>query len=411
MNHHIHRMVDQLLLEQGEYLPLELLLQEGRLNYTDYEAWRSGELHCLDEALFGDPEQMTQLLQQAADYLQHLGWQAETIAYRTWQNSSPRQLRFSQNSTLDHCFHQRYRKPQDQPQLDLFTDAPATNLINGITQALIDLNTAEARRQLEHLYDNAPDHIRLGELECLVEASESQHTAVGDAPAELQILQETLIPLADRLLGKEGRNLLVLLWRRLSRALHAQPYQASQPKLHVSYTATQAMDWDAVNQAIEQEPNWQTEPVLLLRHATASDYLHRQAEALQDWFLLCWQFPEKSNLLKTSSNHALRQQWLSFLDLDPELPAQAFPAWLLIAEPGLTRILPEPGSMSDQSETACPTSYRTLYLLQRNRLHPQPATGNKNNIALRVQFKQQTPILFQHFLDSIDKSSPDYPSS
>ncbi|VAW72967.1 hypothetical protein MNBD_GAMMA13-30, partial [hydrothermal vent metagenome] len=32
----IHHQVDQLLLEQGEYLPLEFLLQEGRLIYADY---------------------------------------------------------------------------------------------------------------------------------------------------------------------------------------------------------------------------------------------------------------------------------------------------------------------------------------------------------------------------------------
>jgi hypothetical protein len=30
MTHHIHHLVDQLLLEQGEYRPLEFLLQEGR---------------------------------------------------------------------------------------------------------------------------------------------------------------------------------------------------------------------------------------------------------------------------------------------------------------------------------------------------------------------------------------------
>ncbi len=404
MNHHTHLLVDQLLLEQGEYLPLELLLQEGRLTYADYEAWRSGELHCLDEALFGDPEEITKLLQQAADYLQRLGWQAETIAYQTWQNTSPRQLRFSRNSALDRCFHRCYRKPQDQPQLDLFTDAPAANLVNGITQALIGRNTPEARRQLERLYDTAPDHIRLGELECLVNGAESLHTAVGNIADELQILQETLTPLAESLLGKESRNLLIPLWRRLSNALHAQPYRASQPELHLSYTATRAMDWDAVNQAIEQESHWRTEPELLLRHAIASDYLQRQAAALQDWFLLCWQFPEQSNALETSSNHALRQQWISFLDLDPELSAQSFPAWLLIAEPGLTRILPEPGTMSDQEETACPASYRTLYRLQQKRLHSQAAPGNKNGMALRVQLKQQTPVLFQYFLDSIDKS-------
>lgn len=397
MNHYSHHLVDQLLLEQGEYLPLELLLHEGRLTYTDYEAWRSGELHCLDEALFGDPEQITQLLQQAADYLQRLGWQAESIAYQTWMNNSPQTLRFSHNSVLDHCFHQCYRKPQDQPQLDLFTDAPATNLANGITQALIDRNATEARRQLERLYDTAPDHTRLGELEYLVEACESLHTAIVDVAAELQTLQQTLVPMAESLLGKGSRNLLIPLWRRLSKALYSQAYQASQPELHLSYTAIRAMDWDDVIQAIEQEPHWRSEQLLLVRHAIASDYLQHQASALQDWFLLCWQYPEQGKVLETSANQALRQQWISFLDLDPQLPSESFPAWLLIAIPGFTRILPEPGSISDPDATACPASYRSLYRLQQNRL----ATGNNNDMALRVQLKRQDPLLFQFFLDSL----------
>lgn len=34
--------LDRLLLEQGCYTPLELLLAEGRLLYSDYETWRQG---------------------------------------------------------------------------------------------------------------------------------------------------------------------------------------------------------------------------------------------------------------------------------------------------------------------------------------------------------------------------------
>ena len=57
MSAEVHNAVDRLLLEQGEYSPLEYLLSEGRLLYSDYERWRGGELGYLDEALFGDPLQ------------------------------------------------------------------------------------------------------------------------------------------------------------------------------------------------------------------------------------------------------------------------------------------------------------------------------------------------------------------
>jgi hypothetical protein len=226
MTHHIHHLVDQLLLEQGEYRPLEFLLQEGRLSYADYEAWRNGELDFLDEALFGDPDHIQQDLLQAEEYLQRRGWQAETLSYEAWHrhaHAGSRPLRFSTNTNHDARFHRRYRKPEDQPQLDLFSDAPATTLFNGITRALIDRNPPEARRQLERLYETAPDHIRLGELERLVEAAEGLNSLVSDAAAELHALQQTLTPLAEDLLGKDSRNLLIPLWRRLSGALRDQP--------------------------------------------------------------------------------------------------------------------------------------------------------------------------------------------
>jgi len=345
--------------------------------------------------LFGDCEHIQQQLTQAADYLQRLGWQMETVSYQTWRNDHSPRLSFSQNSALDHCFHQRYQKPQDQPQLDMFTDAPATHRVNGITQALVNRNAAEARRQLEGLYDTAPDHARLGELERLVEAAENIDAPVIDTAADMQLLQTTLTPLAESLLGKESRNLLIPLWRRLSLALHDQPYQTAQPELHASYTASRAMDWNTARQAVEQAPDWQAAPVLLQRHAHACDQLHLRCDALLSWFNLCWRFPQQSDALESSSDAELHQQWIDFLELEPELPTQTFPAWLLLARPGLTRILAAPHN----DTTACPASYKTIHRLQNNLSAP-----TDEHIALRARLKQQDPVLFQHYLNNIRKS-------
>jgi len=390
----VQQQVDRLLLEQGEYLPLEFMLQEGRLIYTDYEAWRNGELDTLDEALFGDREHILQQLIQATDYLQRLGWQSEAVSYHAWRDDRSQRLSFSHNSMLDRYFHQCYHKPQDQPQLDMFTDAPATGRVNGITRSLANRNSTEARRQLEGLYDTAPDHGRLGELERLVEAAEGLELPVIDTVADMQLLQETLTPLAESLLGKESRNLLIPLWRRLSSALRNQPYKTAQPELHLSYTASRAMDWDSARQAVEQTPGWPVDPVLLQRHARACDQLHRRCDALLSWFTLCWQFPQHSDALESSRDAELRQQWQDFLELDPELPVQTFPAWLLLVKPGLTRILSAP----QNDTTACPASYRTLYRLQSNIAGP-----TDEHIALRARLKQQDPVLFQHFLNNIRK--------
>ena len=47
----VQAAVQQLVMEQGEYAPLELLLATNRLAYEDYRAWREGRLETLDAVL------------------------------------------------------------------------------------------------------------------------------------------------------------------------------------------------------------------------------------------------------------------------------------------------------------------------------------------------------------------------
>lgn len=406
----VHYQVDQLLLEQGEYLPLEFLLQEGRLSYADYEAWRAGELVHLDQALFGDPQQVREELAAAERYLRDRGWRAEPVRYEPWSKlsapstseSTPECLRFSADSGLDACFHRSYRKPQDHPQLDLFTDSPATCLVNGIIRSLAERQPVEARRELERLADVAPDHARLGELERLTEALESLDSPVNDARAELQWLQQTLTPLAAKALGPARQNFLVPLWRRLSQALQDQPYSPDAPELHLSYTAAQALDWAGSRRAAEREPGWRNDPVMLLRHALACDQQRDHAAALSSWFTVCWRFPERAHALEASVNDDLRQHWSAFQDLDPELPVQSFPAWLLMNRPGLRDRLGEPEKLS----VGCPESYRTLsHLLRLPR--PQGKAG-ADEMTLRAQLKREDPVLFRYFLGAVSRWSGDY---
>jgi len=394
-------LVDQLLLEQGEYLPLELLLREGRLQYADYEAWRLGEQALLADALFGDLEHIRQLLFDAEGYLQRRGWQAEAIEYTAWRAMRPDSrapaLRFSAEQTLNECFHRRYRKPQEQPQFDLFTDSPATSLAGGIVQALIDCNPTEARRLVERLADLAPDDSRLGELERLTEASEVLSSPVADIRAELSRLQDTLTPLAGNALGPASRQLLIPLWRRLSQALEGRDFDIDEPELHLSFSAAQAQDWSAAREAVEREVDWRSQPVLLLRHAHACDRQHDYVAAWHSWVTLCWQWPGQAGALDTSSNSELRQLWRAFQDLDTELSATTFPAWVLLARPGLFGILPAPAIGDNNS---CPESYRTLCALQQDRSEPA-AVSNTDGMALRARLKEQDPELFEHFLAAI----------
>jgi len=408
MKDDIQHQVDQLLLEQGEYLPLELLLQAGRLDFSDYEAWRLGELRRLEEALFGDAERVRQQLLAAEEYLQRRGWQAEAIIYSPWPGAAASVtepvLHFSADEALNACFHRRYRPPPDRAQMDLFTDAPGANLVNAISRALGERDTREARHDLERLYEVAPDHARLGELERLVEAAEDLVTPVRDPAIELERLEQELLPLAESLLGRNARNLLVPLWRRLGAALEASPYRAERPELHASYAASQGMDWETARRAVESVTDWRAEPVLLARHARACEGLRQRGTALRSWFELCWRFPERGQALETSSDAELRAQWDDFLALDPGLPVASFPAWLLLQRPGVTRVV----GRTEAELGSCPESYLTVWCLQQQRIESRADAGSDNDrdgqdqvMTWRARFKDQDPVLFRYYLDSL----------
>lgn len=378
--------VDQLLMETGEYSPLELLLAEGRLIYSDYEAWINGEIEYLEDVLFGDPEQIRTMLQQARDY-------ASKLPMLTAQQSDTSTTAFSRNTAIDSLFHKVYRKANDQPQMDLFFDAGASNLTNGITLALSQGDIAEARRLLEQLYDVQPDNTKINDLEILVKYAEQPMGTNRDIDAELDYLQNQLGALAKAHLANQSRGYLIPQWRRLTAALSKQTFDPQRPRLHASYTAIHAMDWHGVKQAIEKEPQWRVQPELLLRHVQACTRLWQNADAVVSWFYLCWQFPEDAHIDAAKADRDLKEAWLDFLELEPELPVEAFPAWYLLIKPGLANTL--------TTEDSAPSN--ELYAIVRRLLAARQAKDESQEINLRQQLQELEPVFFQHFIERIAK--------
>ena len=372
--------IDQLLLDQGELTPLDFLLAQGHLQYGDYEAWRQGATTPLAQHLFGDTAQIVRSLRDLADYARSLGLAPEPVCYTPWGGGQP--LTFSRDETLDRLFHQVYRKPADQPQLDLFMDSAGTSLANGIMLALTRRDVTEAGTLLGTLYRADPGHPHLGALERLVEAAHASETPAGDPRETLRELQEEILPLAEALLGRESRHFLVPLWRRLGAALKTHPFDPARPALHASYTASRALDWQAVLDSVEAEPDRRDQPILLRRHARACEHLRRAADALMDQFELCWRFPAQAIPAPADTGAEMTRAWQMFHNLEPELEVPVFPAWLLILRPALANWLPQP-------ETKAPRDYRLVFALQR--------TGG-DAVSLRAQVKALNPALFRHFI-------------
>ncbi len=387
MDPQIQHRVDLLLLEQGEYLPLEFLLAEGRLLYSDYESWRGGELEILGERLFGDAAQIQKDLSRAAGYARALGLESTTLDYPPWGGGS--RLRFSRNTILDSLFHKGYRKSEEQPQLDLFMDSAGTALANGIVLVLGRRDTGAAADLLEKLYHTDPGHPRLGGLERLLEALQRKDVPVTDPAQELTDLRDGILPLATKLLGQDCRPFLAPLWRRLGEALADQVFDPQHPELHRSCTALHTLDWESVIEAVEAESDWRSHSVLLQRHARASDQLQRPADGLLDRFELCWRFPEQAVPAQTDATPDLIRAWELFQELDPELETPLFPAWLLIIRPGLTGRLPRP-------DASAPADYRLLYALRR-----EGQTLGAEAVRLRAELKELNPGLFRHFIANL----------
>jgi hypothetical protein len=397
MNNEIQQAVEQLLMEQGNYTPLELLLAEGRLFYSDYESWRSGELSDLASTLFGDQNECQQLLYEADSYANKRSLIAEKVSYSVWGSTEGKALSFSNNATFNHLFHTRYRQASDIPQLDLFMDSTSTVLINGITQSLIERNQLEARRQLDQLFESDPGNSQLGNLEQLVEATERLTHSVDEPANLLDHLEHVLSPLAIDLLESNSRHFLTPQWHRLTLALEAHTFDAATPKLHSSYSALQAVSWQQVKESVERETEWQQQPILIRRHALACGHLHQEVVATADWFLLCWRFPCQADTIKSEAKPAWQQRWKNFIELEPELPNQTFPAWAIINEPGLLKQL----TGLEAAVTEPPEIWRiSLALLQ-----DPSQTTNRELMANRKALQKSDPQLFQHYLKRVNRAN------
>lgn len=409
----LQAQVDALLLEQGAFAPLELLFATGRLLYTDYEAWRRGEVARLDELLMGRRESVREELEHAAVYARALGLleQPQEPGLARDAAGGTRALRASDDPRLATLLASRYVPARSAPQMDLFFDNPVVALVNGLAHALGAQDAAEAARRLERLYATEPNHLDLPAFDRLLAALSHCGSPIADCRRELELLTE-IAPDAWRLLGARARDLLVPLWRHLAEALRSTPYSPEAPMLHASHAWSEAQAWDEVRTSVLAEPSWWLHMPLALRLIESGMRRRRRAEALSGWFQLCWQapdrVPEALEALRFPELHALWQRF-SEEEVDAEeerlaaarghsaLTAADFPAWLLLDEPALARLLPAELPIG---ASAGEEHYRLVHRWVGAREAQHPA----GEMALRKALKERQPALFEKLLRAVEKA-------
>ena len=80
----VQTQIDTQILEQGAFVPLEFLLDSGRLIHGDYEDWRRREIDSLDEVLMGSPEKIRAQLESATGYARSIGLVETPQTFYAW---------------------------------------------------------------------------------------------------------------------------------------------------------------------------------------------------------------------------------------------------------------------------------------------------------------------------------------
>ncbi|TQE99200.1 MAG: hypothetical protein FKY71_09810 [Spiribacter salinus] len=384
----IAHQVDDLLMEQGEYVPVELLLRLGRLAYNDYEQWRRGTLPTLAEALQGSPKRITGVLQDAASHCHSLGLEAQSRRYTPWGAADDiAALCLARAEALASLLGTSYRPSPERAQMDLFFDSRETVLESRLREALVGGDRASSESRLAELTDERPDHPNLGAYAVLVDGVSMPANPPEAASVYLEHIEARLEPCATDCLGAEARDYLAPHWRALGGMLNEAVFDSDQPRVHRSYTAARLGYWDEVRAAVEDTSGWWKQPVLVQRLWRAAEHLRDLAIVWQCVCLLCWDHPAHApEALRESLHFAAASR--AFGELDEVLEIGDFPAWYALCH---RQCLPD---VPADNREAIATAAVVNALITAAARDP----GGPEEIEQRRALKAACPALFRQYM-------------
>ena len=389
----VQAAVQQLVVEHGEYAPLELLLATNRLGYEDYRAWRECRLETLDAVLRDGGRRARAWLEGAQSWAEALGLTPEPAVHHGWEESSGTVLVASVDPPLNALLSTRFRHAREHAQLDLFIDSAQTAAVNTLLDALNARDAGKAREALARLVRMERDHGQRFHACALISSLEAPAPADPERGLEqLERMEREWVPAASALLGARRRDFLAPLWRDIARALDPAPFDPDHPERHASRAYREGLDWERSRRSVLAVPGYETEPALLVRLAEACWRLRERVEAIESWFALCHLAPEAFERLLEAADFpdwALRSAWRVALEQDPEcaMTPEWFPAWMLIEEPGLAAGL-APRHRDDAPSRAFDAVMALL-------AHPSP---DERGMELRRSLQDIAPGLLERFL-------------
>ena len=340
-SHDAQALVQQQLAAHGACSPLELLLETNRLDYDVYRAWRRGERATLDGVLIDGARDTRTWVEDVASWAQSLHLNAEIVDLYGIDDNAGAPLTASADTQLDELLHTEFRLAADRVQLDLFLDTTEAAAVDALVEALSAHDATAAQARLQELRRVNAAHWAADEAALLIEALRTAPPCgAAQGLRRLETLERQWLNAACAVLRTGARDFLTPLWRGVGQALEGVPYHPARPRQHSSWAYLNGLDWDNVKRTAQGVDGYRREPALLERLAEAEWRLRDRAAAVALWCLLCWRWPERFEATVDAANfpdHALKTAWLAAQESRtvPAITTEWFPAWLLVAEPGL----------------------------------------------------------------------------
>ncbi len=381
------------LSRQGRFCLIDWLLADNFLHYADYEAWRYGELKTLDDVVRFDRQTLQALIDNTAEHCDNLGLIPERQDFFRWNGDHRVLLMASEDYGQNLALTQCWLRPRDRPQLDLFLDNSAQIAENALLEALTARRFDTADSRLQNLSELNPEYTRLGGYQDLI--NYGRHMLANPeiieqaVDAELQRLQQEVLPLVQEVMGPAARDYLAYAWRRLSNALQGIPFNPEQPWRHSSSALLEIPDYPAVIECLNADPGLYRHAILLERMAQSYSALHQHGNGLILWCLMMeldTGYTEQA--LECHQSHRVYALWQDFWDIEDNWSMALFPAYVLARQPGLLHCL------QNFPALRLPASKAMVVLLRRR-------LAGEDEISARRELQAISPELLSVYLERL----------
>jgi len=382
-------LVEQTLASYGAWDAVSFLLTSHRLRQTDYEAWRMGEIVCLENAIAGNPQRMVEMLEAAMQHAKSMRLTSAPTTWNGWGKQAGQTLRLFHDDGINARFQLRLTPEADRPQLDLFMDAPHIVLLNRLRQAMLNRSPDK-----DALFDRAMDEIanepalaRLDTIRAAMAAPSLEHPR-----AWLDHLNTVVAPAARDEFPHRSMDLMAPLWRSAADAMLHIPFDPEQPDRHASQAFLLAHAWEQCLASVELVPHWFEHAALHERRIAALSAMHNHEAERAAWMMFCWFCPDAAaTALDQADLHAcgLHGLWQDFSQLECEPDCEDFPALVALQYPSDARQSPV---FKHARATQGWRHYQQIIALQTSEQH------GDTDIDLRSALKADSSWLFQAFM-------------